>query len=404
MRLKFTTRGRAALVNAAHTGTKAVTVTQIGVTDRAFTPDPAGGDLVLPGERKRLTTFGGKAVADDVVHLTVRDESNDSYPLRGIALYLEDGTLLALYGGSEVILEKSSQALMLLALDWILADMDANQIQFGNTDFLNPPATTEVQGVVELATAEEAITGKDSQRAVTPSALLATLDGRLGKGAPSTLGKAMMGRGDAAEVRTDLGLKSAALKDEGSGKGLDADSVDGKHADDFAPKVHTHKLVDITDLSVTQLVPPGIVGHFAMDTPPEGWLRCNGADVSRTTYAALFAAIGTRFGSANGSTFRLPDLRGEFIRGWDAGRGIDPSRAFGSTQSDSIRTHEHPMYAAAGGGDRWRLSKDLAGAVGVVSSDGSTVDDYGLYLGTARGNLGDETRPRNVALLAAIKY
>lgn len=100
MRLKFTTRGRAALVNAAHTGTKAVTVTQIGVTDRAFTPDPAGGDLVLPGERKRLTTFGGKAVADDVVHLTVRDESDDSYPLRGIAVYLEDGTLLALYGST----------------------------------------------------------------------------------------------------------------------------------------------------------------------------------------------------------------------------------------------------------------------------------------------------------------
>ncbi|MEL5920724.1 hypothetical protein AAGG60_21875, partial [Stenotrophomonas maltophilia] len=74
------------------------------------------------------------------------------------------------------------------------------------------------------------ISGKDSQRAITPSALLATLDGRLVKGAPSTLGKAMMGRGDAAEVSADLGLRGAALKDEGSGKGLVADSVDGKHA------------------------------------------------------------------------------------------------------------------------------------------------------------------------------
>lgn len=391
MRLKFTTRGRAALVNAAHTGTKAVTVTQIGVTDRAFTPDPAGGDLVLPGERKRLTTFGGKAVADDVVHLTLRDESDDSYPLRGIAVYLEDGTLLALYGGSEVILEKSSQAMMLLALDWLLADMDANQIQFGNTDFLNPPATTEVQGVVELATAEEAITGKDSQRAVTASALLATLDARLGKGAPSTLGKSMMGRGDATEVRADLGLKSAALKDEGSGKGLDADSVDGKHADDFAPKVHTHKLVDITDLSVTQLVPPGIVGHFAMDTPPEGWLRCNGADVSRTTYAALFAAVGTRFGSANGSTFRLPDLRGEFIRGWDNGRGLDPGRSFGSMQDDAIRA---PFNIGR------IISSQFAWTGGTLHGEG--------YMKASEGGAGlssgPETRPHNLALLACIKF
>ncbi|WP_267257664.1 phage tail protein [Stenotrophomonas maltophilia] len=391
MRLKFTTRGRAALVNAAHTGTKAVTVTQIGVTDRAFTPDPAGGDLALPGERKRLTTFGGKAVADDVVHLTVRDESDDSYPLRGIAVYLEDGTLLALYGGSEVILEKSSQAMMLLALDWLLADMDANQIQFGNTDFLNPPATTEVQGVVELATAEEAITGKDNQRAVTASALLATLDARLGKGAPSTLGKSMMGRGDATEVRADLGLKGAALKDEGSGKGLDADSVDGKHADDFAPKVHTHKLVDITDLAVTQLVPPGIVGHFAMDAPPEGWLRCNGADVSRTTYAALFAAIGTRFGSANGSTFRLPDLRGEFIRGWDNGRGLDPGRSFGSMQDDAIRA---PFNIGR------IISSQFAWAGGTLHGEG--------YMKASEGGAGlssgPETRPHNLALLACIKF
>lgn len=391
MRLKFTTRGRAALINAAHTGTKAVTVTQIGVTDRSFTPDPAGGDLVLPGERKRLTTFGGKAVADDVVHLTVRDESDDSYPLRGIAVYLEDGTLLALYGGSEVILEKSSQAMMLLALDWLLADMDANQIQFGNTDFLNPPATTEVQGVVELATAEEAITGKDNQRAVTASALLATLDARLGKGAPSTLGKSMMGRGDATEVRADLGLKGAALKDEGSGKGLDADSVDGKHADDFAPKVHTHKLVDITDLAVTQLVPPGIVGHFAMDAPPEGWLRCNGADVSRTTYAALFAAIGTRFGSANGSTYRLPDLRGEFIRGWDNGRGLDPGRSFGSVQDDAIRA---PFNIGR------IISSQFAWAGGTLHGEG--------YMKASEGGAGlssgPETRPHNLALLACIKF
>ncbi|OCK46550.1 hypothetical protein BA766_13755 [Stenotrophomonas maltophilia] len=390
--MKFTTRGRDALVNAPHTGTQAVTVTQIGVTDRPFTPDPAGGDLVLPGERKRLTTFGGKAVADDVIHLTVRDESSDSYPLRGIALYLEDGTLLALYGGTEVILEKSAQAMMLLAIDWMLADMDAKQIQFGNTDFLNPPATTETQGVVELATADEAIAGKDDKRAVTAIALQATLDDRLGKGAPSTLGKAMIASGDAAAGRRHLELKGAALKDEGSGNGLDADSVDGKHAADFAPKAHQHKLADITDLSPTQLVPSGMVSHFAMDTPPEGWLRCNGADVSRTTYAALFAAIGTRFGSANGATFRLPELRGEFIRGWDGGRGIDAGRAFGTTQADALRDHTHDLFGDA----------TITGAGGRISRTGDANSSFNT--GAVTGGASTETRPRNVALLACIKF
>ena len=64
------------------------------------------------------------------------------------------------------------------------------------------------------------------------------------------------------------------------------------------------------------LVPTGTVAYIAASSAPGGWLKCNGAAVSRTTYAALFAAIGTTFGAGDGSTtFKLPDLRGEFVRG-----------------------------------------------------------------------------------------
>lgn len=63
--------------------------------------------------------------------------------------------------------------------------------------------------------------------------------------------------------------------------------------------------------------PSGMVGYFGNTTPPTGWLQCNGAAVSRATYAALFAAIGTVYGSGDGSTtFNLPDARGMFLRGW----------------------------------------------------------------------------------------
>lgn len=61
----------------------------------------------------------------------------------------------------------------------------------------------------------------------------------------------------------------------------------------------------------TALTPPGTIAWFSGDTPPDGFLVCNGAEVSRESYAALFAVIGTKFGDGDGSTtFNLPDLRG----------------------------------------------------------------------------------------------
>ena len=89
-------------------------------------------------------------------------------------------------------------------------------------------------------------------------------------------------------------------------------------------------------------VPPGAVSYFAMSTPPGGWLTADGSAVSRTSYGNLFAAIGTVFGSGDGSTtFNLPDLRGQFIRGWTDGGTVDPGRAFGSVQASSFAAHSH---------------------------------------------------------------
>ena len=141
----------------------------------------------------------------------------------------------------------------------------------------------------------------------------------------------------------------------------------------------------------SNLLPPGIVGTFARNTAPAGWLKANGAAVSRTTYAALFAAIGTTFGVGDGSTtFGLPDLRGEFVRGWDDGRGVDSGRAFGSGQSDEIKSHSHAVNANNAGG-RFTSTGDS----GVYASG---------YSAVTASTGGAETRPRNIALLACIKY
>lgn len=147
-------------------------------------------------------------------------------------------------------------------------------------------------------------------------------------------------------------------------------------------------------------VAPGAVVAFARNTAPTGWLKANGAAVSRTTYAALFAAIGTTFGVGDGSTtFNLPDLRGEFVRGWDDGRTIDNGRVFGTSQLDAFQGHGHNSYGTDGAG----AGAGLQFAVNATAPRGATLEaiTLGSY-GTPR--VASETRPRNVALLFCIKF
>jgi microcystin-dependent protein len=81
-----------------------------------------------------------------------------------------------------------------------------------------------------------------------------------------------------------------------------------------------------------------------------GTLLCDGAAYNRVgTYAALFAKIGIAFGGGDGvNTFNVPNLRGAFPRGYDAGRGLDPSRALGSYQADDYKSHNHDIAAGTG--------------------------------------------------------
>lgn len=143
----------------------------------------------------------------------------------------------------------------------------------------------------------------------------------------------------------------------------------------------------------TQTSGGGFVGEVAWSAaaaPPAGWLECNGALVSRATYAALFAAIGATYGAGDGSTtFKLPDLRGEFVRGWDHGRGIDGGRVFGSAQSDAFKAHNHSCTGVNELGD------------GTIFERAPGPGDGNIMTGSTGGT---ETRPRNIALMPVIKY
>ncbi|UEP34887.1 phage tail protein [Burkholderia ambifaria] len=162
----ITDAGRAALVAPGNTGTTAREVTQIGLATAAFVFKP---DMTaLPSELKRITTFGGDTVANDTIHLVIQDDSADQYKLYGFGLYLDNGVLFGVYVQNDPILEKAPASMLLLAADTVFASIDVTKLVFGPTSFLNPPATTERKGVVELATQAEVDDGADDTRAVTP--------------------------------------------------------------------------------------------------------------------------------------------------------------------------------------------------------------------------------------------
>lgn len=167
--LLITTAGLDALVDAQTGETDAIRVIEVGLTASAFTMAPTL--TALPGEFKRIDAVSGQAVSETVIHMTAQDSSTDVYDLRGIGLYLEDGTLFAVYAQPDPIFRKVSIAAFLLALDIAFANGAAGDIVFGDATFLSPPATETVKGVAEIATLDEATTGTDHSRIITPLTL-----------------------------------------------------------------------------------------------------------------------------------------------------------------------------------------------------------------------------------------
>ncbi|MDO9631289.1 MAG: phage tail protein, partial [Humidesulfovibrio sp.] len=273
---------------------------------------------------------------------------------------------------------------------------------------------------------------------------------------------------DAAAARATLGLGDAATKNVGTATGTVCagddsrlDTVDGYHASDFAMAGHDHaSLYQPLDAELTALaglasaadkapyftgagaaalmtvtsmarmllddadpaamratlgisnnsgaIPVGASIAMAGETVPDGFLEENGQAVSRTTYAALFAYLGTAHGAGDGSTtFNVPDSRGEFHRGWDHGRGVDPDRAsrtaaatggatgdhVGAVQGEAFKSHYHHMDTTsnAGGGS---YSKPTYNPNSDCPLNGTDTTSTG----------GNETRPRNRTRMYCIKY
>ncbi|WP_063827760.1 phage tail protein [Mesorhizobium loti] len=163
-------------------------------------------------------------------------------------------------------------------------------------------------------------------------------------------------------------------------------------------------------------VPPGCISMFGAATPPTGWLKCNGQAVSRVTYAPLFTAIGTSWGAGDAiNTFNVPDLRGEFVRGFDDGRNVDTGRAIASFQDWATAAPKTTTPARINGAGATIAMTNASNPTHVgfarPSKTGESVTAEGYDTGGAGNEMdsinvvtGDpETRPRNLAVLYIIK-
>ncbi len=158
--------------------------------------------------------------------------------------------------------------------------------------------------------------------------------------------------------------------------------------------------------------PPGSVIYHAGSSAPSGYVKANGASLSTSTYAALFSAIGYTFGGSGGS-FNVPDLRGEFLRGWDDSRGVDSGRSFGSSQLDQMQritggynTSAEHFNIGSGSGvfNDYRVNTARNSGIGYNNATRLDFDSGNSPNARVSSTTSGETRPRNIALLACIKY
>ncbi|EAS5792041.1 phage tail protein [Salmonella enterica] len=153
-------------------------------------------------------------------------------------------------------------------------------------------------------------------------------------------------------------------------------------------------------------LPVGVPVPWPSATPPTGWLKCNGAAFTAAQYPALAQAY---------PALRLPDLRGEFIRGWDDGRGVNAGRTLLSAEADMNQSHRHLFESSMDGGTTWGNANPyidfnsgnsvshtpnnifvqvLRAQIGGAGSGWEGVNSSGVRNQVSGGN---ESRPRNIA-------
>lgn len=337
----LTSQGAAKLANSAALGTK-VQITEMAVGDGGGTlPTPDAAQTKLVGEKRRASLNSltvDAANSSQIIAEQIIPESEGGFWIREIGLFDAEGVMIAVANCAETYkpqLQEGSGRTQTVRMILIVNSTAA--------------VTLKIDPSVVLATRQYVDNGVIEVKAYADKLLADHL------AADNPHAQYLQTANALAEIK-DAGLIAKALAALGLGDG--------------------------------SAVPVGVPLPYPATTAPSGWLKCNGATFSGTTYPLLAKVY---------PTLVLPDLRGEFIRGWDDGRGTDPARAILSKQLDAFQNHGHRsirLRFVGGSGGNFAIpdgSSDFTGDSDLVN-DVSTRPFNG---GVPR--LGGETRPRNVA-------
>ncbi|QRZ95668.1 phage tail protein [Escherichia coli] len=426
----LTNQGAARLANATMLGSK-LNLTQMAVGDANGvlpTPDPAQTKLI---NQKRIAPLNLLSVdpnnQSQIIAEQIIPENEGGFWIREIGLYDDEGVLIAVANCPETykpLLQEGSGRTQTIRMILVVTNTEAITLkidpsvvlatrkyvddevlelklyvddQMRNHIAAQDPHTQYAQKHNPTFTGEPKAptpdAGNNTTRIATTAFVQAAITA-LVNGAPATLDTL---KEIAAAINNDPKF-STTINNALAGKQPLDNTLTHLSGKDVAG------LLAYLGLGEGSALPVGVPVPWPSATPPTGWLKCNGAAFSAEEYPELAKAYPTN---------KLPDLRGEFIRGWDDSRGIDNGRALLSSQGHSLRDHSHnqqiltgsnttsstigqagsyaPLATGGDGGIAYtdREPQSLPSAVRAVSTRGVASDNA--------ANIGTETRPRNIA-------
>lgn len=417
----LTNVGAAKLANATALGAQ-VKITQMAVGDGNGvlpTPNPAQTALVHELRRKPLNSLSiDPNNANQIIAEQVIPEDEGGWWIREIGLFDKDGDMIAVANCAEtykpqlqegsgrvqvvrMILIVSSTAAVTLKIDpsvvlatrqyvddqiiqvksYVDQKMAAHVAAADPHKQYAPKESPALTGRPTAPTAE----GKDSSTQIANTAFVQAAIAALVGSSPEaldTLNELAAALGNDPNFATTV-TNSLAGKMDKSANGSDIENV----------SVFLQNL----GLGEGSALPVGVPVPWPSATPPTGWLKCNGAAFSAEDYPNLAKAY---------PTLKLPDLRGEFIRGWDGGKGVDSGRTLLSAQGDAIRNITGVVgYSSIGDSQgllgyvsgAFSASESKAPALSGASASGYQRSLYANFNASAVVPTANENRPRNIA-------
>jgi len=291
----------------------------------------------------------------------------------------------------------------------ILSRFDGETVDAGYALVAVPDATTTTKGVVELATATEVLTGTDDTRSVTPASMLGGIStDKLANGSVTT-DKLLDGAVTSGKIANGtIVAEDLASNAVTTAKIVDSNVTTDKIADGAVSSIKIANATILTDDIATATLAsslfgiPGEIRLWSGSTAPTGWLICNGAAISRTTYATLYGITGTLYGVGDGSTtFNVPNLKGRVPVGYDATQTeFDTIGESGGSKTHTLTIPEIPQH---------NHSITVVGSASIPLQNtawpsGFNPNNNGTWPSSAAGNTGGGGAHNNIQPYLTIQY